>query len=243
MEYADDRYHLRVEIQGKGCKLSEEELVRMQRTLESLGQAVQDFAGTALTINVIHHPRGDTYHVEARLKLPGRTLFSGDEDTHLEPAFQRCVRKLVQKVETYKLKPDRGAEERARRLAELERDIVAPEDPADGRLGRAVQDGDYRAFRTALNGYEDWLARRVGRWVQRYPDAEARIGDGLLLGDLVEEVYLNAFEGYTQRPAAVAFHDWLNGLIDPSLKLLLKHADEEKENVSMARTLREMPVK
>jgi len=45
----------------------------------------------------------------------------------------------------------------------------------------------------------------------------------LLIGDLVEEVYLNAFERFAQRSAEVSLSDWLEALIDPSLKLLLRH--------------------
>src|SRR6266545_587190 len=196
MQYVDDRYHLRVEIQSKGCQLPEDELTRMQRTLEPLGEAVQDFAGSELTVNVIYHPRSNLYNIEAKCRLPGRTLFSAAEDAYLDSAFQRCARKLLQKVEMSRHESDGGANAQARRLALLGREILAPEDPADGQLGKATAAGDYRAFRTALAGYEEWLRKRVGRWVQRYPKAEARIGDGLLLGDLVEEVYLNAFEGY-----------------------------------------------
>jgi hypothetical protein len=120
---------------------------------------------------------------------------------------------------------------------------VAPADPDTGILGRAFSAGDYRAFRTALSGYEEWLRKRVGRWIQRYPEAEARLGRGLAIGDMVEEVYLQAFEHYGRRPVAVPFHQWLEDLMDPSLKALLRHPDEERENASLARTLRQPPLK
>jgi hypothetical protein len=123
----------------------------------------------------------------------------------------------------------------------LDRDIVAPQDADAGPVGEAFRAGNYRAFRTALAGYEDWVRRRVGRWVQRYPEAEAQLGDGLLIGDLVEEVYLNAFENYGQRPDEVALHQWLDNLIDPSLKALLRNPDEERQNASFARTVRQTP--
>jgi hypothetical protein len=148
----------------------------------------------------------------------------------------------MQKVAAYKDRPNRPAEDVARREAVLDREIVAPEDRDAGPLGEAARAGDYRAFRTTLSGYEEWLRKRVGRWVQRYPEAEARVGDGLALGDLVEEVYLNAFERFTQRPTEVPLRDWLDGLIDPSLKVLMKHPAEERENASFARTLRETPL-
>ena len=62
------------------------------------------------------------------------------------------------------------------------------------------------------------------------------------LGDVVEEVYLNAFEKYPHWSAATPFHTWLDELIDPSLKALLRHPDEEHVNASFARTVRERPL-
>jgi hypothetical protein len=60
---------------------------------------------------------------------------------------------------------------------------------------------------------------------------------------MVEEVYLHAFEHYPRRPTQVPFHQWLEDLMDPSLKALLRHPDQERENASLARTLRETPLK
>jgi hypothetical protein len=242
MQYADDRFRLRVAFHARGCIIPEDELARMQRGLEPVGEAVQDFPGSELLLNVIRHPRTGDYNVEAKLKVPGKALHSGDRDAYLDSAFQRCVRQLVQKAKAYNKDPDRDAEAQARRQSALDREIVAAQAPADGLLGRAWQAGDYRGFRTALSGYEEWIRKRVGRWIQRYPQAESRVGDGLRIGDLVEEVYLNAFERFAQHPAEVPLSDWLEGLIDPSLKLLLRRPDEERENVSMARTLRETPL-
>jgi len=175
--------------------------------------------------------------------LPGKTLFNSDYGEDYRMAFDRLVQKLGDQVADYREHPNRGAEKVARQRAVLDRDIVAPEGPDIGPLGQAVQDGDYRTFRRLLSGYEEWLRDRIGRWVQRYPDAEAQVGNRLRLGDLLEEVYLNAFERYPQWPTEVPFHEWLDGLIDPSLKEFLRHPDEERENASIARTLRNAPLR
>src|SRR5207237_6225755 len=111
MQYSDDRYRLRVEIQQKGCSIPQDELTRMQQSLQPLGEAVQDFPGSELTINVICHPRSQAHHVEARLRVPGKTLFSSDEDSYLDTAFQRCLHKLVHRVDMYKETPDPAAAE------------------------------------------------------------------------------------------------------------------------------------
>jgi hypothetical protein len=242
MRYADDRFHLTVEIDTKECELPPDELTRMQQSLAPVGEAVRDFPHSDLWVTVVRHPQSETYHVQAKLKVPGATLFSGDRDAYLDSAFQRCVRKLAQKASAYAEEPDRDAGGRAESRAGLDRDVVAPQDPDVGPAAAAVQNGDYRAFRNALVLYEDWLRLRVGRWVQRYPEAQARVGGELRIGDLVEEVYLNAFEQFTRRPTDIRLSEWLDRLVDPSLKAMLRHPDEEGLNASFARTLRENPL-
>jgi hypothetical protein len=145
-------------------------------------------------------------------------------------------------MENSKKRTNPGGPEEAERQPASAREIFAPTDPDSGVLGAAVRAGDYRAFRTALSGYEDWLRKRVGRWLQRFPEAEARIGRGLAIGDVVEEIYLAAFERYGQRPDEVPLHQWLEDLIDPSWRVLLRHPDAERENASLARTLRDTPL-
>ncbi len=242
MRYSDDSTHLRVEIQSRGCVIPADEKARMEGLLGPLGEAVREFPASDLRINVLYHPHSAAYHVEFKLKLPGRTLFTGEWDAYLDSAFQRGLGKLVRRVEAHKERPDREAAEAAERRAALEREVIAPEDPDAGPLAEAVRSGDYRTFRTALAGYEEWLRKRVGRWVQRYPEAEAQVGRRLLLGDVVEEVYLNAFERFAGRPTDVPLSEWLDSLIDPSLQALLRHPDEEGESARLARTVREAPL-
>jgi hypothetical protein len=242
MRYSDDSSHLRVEIRAQGCDIPADERTRMQAAIADVGEVVRDFPASDLEIRVLYHPHSRAYHVEFKLKLPGRTLFTSDSDAYLDAAFQRGLRELVREAEACRDHPDRRAAEAAGQRLALDRDVVAPEDPDAGRLAEAVRNGDYRTFRTALTPYEEWLRKRVGRWVQRYPEAQSRVVRGLLLGDVIEEVYLSAFEGFSRRPTDVRFSEWLDGLIDPSLKALLRHPDEERERASLARTLREAPL-
>ena len=243
MQYTDDRYRLRVEIDARDCNIPPDELSRMQNRLASVGEVVKEFPSSELTVKVIRHPDSNVYHDEFRLRLPGKTLFTGDSDPDMHRAFDRGVRKLVWKTTAYSWKGrrDTEAETVARREAALDRNIVAPTEPDAGPLGQAARDGDYQAFRTRAAGYEEWLRDRVGRWVQRYPEAQARIGGDIAIGDLLEEVYLNAFEQFPNRRTDIALHEWFDGLIDPSLKLFLRHPDREAENADMVRSLRPSP--
>ena len=45
----------------------------MERSLDPVGEAVQDFPGSELRVKLIRHPEGDMYHVEARLRLLERS--------------------------------------------------------------------------------------------------------------------------------------------------------------------------
>src|SRR5438105_12011318 len=186
MQSTRDLSHLRLEINTVDCDIPADERARLQSLLAPLAEAVSDWPAPALAVKAIFHLKSRAYHVEFKLSLPGRTLFTSEADAYLDSALARCAHKLVNRVQDYKEHPDRGAAERDEKRAALDRDVVAPEDPASGPLADAVQAGDYRAFRTRLAGYEEWLRKRVGRWVQRYPQAEARVGRRLLLGDLVE---------------------------------------------------------
>jgi hypothetical protein len=242
MPFSDDRNHLRIELRTRGCEVPQDERERMQRFFEPLAEVARDFPEAALELTCLYHKDSGTYRAEARLRLPGRTLFSSDGDPYLDSAVQRCLDKITHKAEAYRDAPDRGAVNAAQRREALDRDLVAPRDPDTGPLGRAVAQGDYRAFRNALAGYEDWLRTRAGRWLQRYPQAEARVGSDLLIGDLVEEIYLNAFETYERWPRDVPFHDWLGSLLDPSVKEFLRHPYEARTNASMVRSLREAPL-
>ena len=101
-----------------------------------------------------------------------------------------------------------------------------------------MDDRDYAAFRTATFVYEESVRKRIGRWVERYPNAEAQIGKRLQIADIVEEVFLNAFENYDRRPGGVRFGEWLENLIDPAVKELLRRPDAELENIALARAAR-----
>jgi len=239
MHYTDNFTHLHVEISGKGYDIPKDELTRMERSLAPLHDAVRDFPSSDLRLTVIHHSQKDAYHVEARLKLPGKTLFSSEEDAYLDSAFQRCVAHLRAEVESYARQPDRQAVAATDRRRDLSREIVMPQDPDTGPLARAVTAGDYHAFRTGLSGYEEWLRGRVGRWIQRYPEAEDQLRRSeAFIGDVLEQVYLHAFEQFTARPTDIRLSEWLDKLIDPALKDVLRDPAVTSQEASLARTVR-----
>jgi hypothetical protein len=241
MQLSRDRF--RVELTTRGCEIPPEELARIQTWLSELGDRLRDFPDPSLEVRVIHHPRREVYRAEFRLELPGRVLVTGDEDSYLDSVLQRGFAKLTRKAEEYRDRPDREAVDAAERRVALDRDIVAPEAPDAGPLGEAAAAGDYRTFRTTLARYEEWLRNRAGRLIQRNPTAQAQVGRReLRIGDVVEEAYLNAFERFTRRPTDVPLSVWLEGLVEPSIRDLLRNPDEERAAASFARTVRDGPL-
>lgn len=107
-------------------------------------------------------------------------------------------------------------------------------------LERAIEARDYLAFREEMAGFDGSLRERVGRWVQRYPELDREVGERLPVADVMEEVYLTAYDQFLERPTEMRLGDWLEGLVDPGIRNLLRHPDEEAEEISFARTLREM---
>jgi hypothetical protein len=87
--------------------------------------------------------------------------------------------------------------------------------------------------------YEESVRKRAGRWIQRYPEFEALLGDEFALDDLVEEVMLNAFDQFNDKPKELRLGQWLEELIDPSVKALLQNPEAERENIAAVRSWRD----
>lgn len=235
MSYADEPRALRIELDAQGCELPADLLERFEVALGRLKTLVQVFPQANLHIAVVYHARTRDFHVKTALGLPGRKLFTGDRDIQIYPAFERCLRKLEHKVKAYRARME-GLAELAKNATGSHQQVeptlvVAPE-----QLTAAVAERDYQQFRGLLSSFESSLRARIGRWLQRYPAVERQLGTALEIDDLVEEVLLNAFERFGERPPAVPPGEWLEQLIDPSIQAILQAPDDEFANISFARS-------
>jgi ribosome-associated translation inhibitor RaiA len=215
--------------------LADAEKAKMLDNLASLGRQVAGFPVADLNLSLGYNGHSRDYSVKMSLRLPGTTLVSWDHDVQLHPAFERALAALRDNVRGYKDQlermPDRQREEKGT-VHRVQQDGSLDVE----RMTAAVQAGDYAAFRVTALPYEESVRKRAGRWVERYPQLAAQVGRTLQINDLVEGVFLAAFEGFTRRPADVRFGDWLDGLFDPVLKALQQHRDEELENINLARS-------
>lgn len=238
MPFSDTSYNLRIELDTHNCDFSAEAIENMEAGLEPLRKPVEKFPVSDLYITITFHSRSNSHRVKTALVLSGRTLTTSDVDDDAYTAFKRCIRKLVRKLETYEASLERSAE-RSKHLKGTYQAMIPDVEPDADRLRAAVDRQDYRAFRDSMAMYEELLRQRIGRWVQRYPDVERRIGDDLELADMVDEVLLNAFERWDERPSGVPLGAWLEHLIEPSIQLLAEHPTEELENIQFSRSWRE----
>ena len=239
-EFPDQTYNLKIELEEKGCELTPAEVEQMEGDLDGLSKLTAEMPVSDLHVTIAFFKHSGEYHVKTTLITPGKQLFTGEHDTVAHAAYQRCVRKLVQKLRNYKDRMETHNGERGKYVEHTLRELDPEWLPNLHTLESAVDGGDYAAFRKEMSGFDEPLRDRVGRWVQRYPEVDAEIGDRLPIADICEEVYLNAFERFPERPVEMRLGDWLESLVDPGIRSLLRHPDEEMEAVSFARTLREM---
>jgi ribosome-associated translation inhibitor RaiA len=237
MKYSNQRHHLRIQLDAQQCDLSAAVITKMETSMNALRKQVEDFPVSDLHILVGRNGRSNDYSVKTSLVLPGGTLVSSEHSPQIHPAFEKCVHNLLEEVRAYKERMGLVAE-RQKQEKGTRQEVAPTLDPDLAALEAAVRDGDYAAFRAAAFGYEEPLRKRIGRWVERYPELDAQIDRRLKIADIVEEVFLDAFEGYAKRPREVRFGDWLAHLIDPAIKALAAHTDEELENINLARSAR-----
>jgi ribosome-associated translation inhibitor RaiA len=238
MRFPDQSYNLLVDLNMKHCELPPAQLNKMETMLSPLGDMVQHFPVSKLHVLISFRKRTNDYVVRTSLILSGDTLVSSEHHPMAHTAFEHCINNLVRELQRYK---DRLSDvpERAKQVEGTHHGMVPTIAPDEEAIATAVHDGDYAAFRTALIGYDEPVRVHVGRWVERYPEVAARLGKDLHIDDLVEDVFLIAFEEYEHRPQQVPFGEWLGRHIDTAIKSMAAHPDSEMENVNMARLARQ----
>jgi len=207
----------------------------LEEDLDGLTRQVEHFPVADLHVLIEGNARSNDVSIKLTLILPGTTLVANDHDPILTAAFERCLGSLSHSVEGYKAKLD-NASERQKVEKGTAREMLPTADIDLVSVEAAVAEGDYARFRSALLPFEDVVEARAGRWVQRFPEYEVRIGRDIKMADVVEEVFLMSFDQYPARPEGVPMGEWLERLIDPAVKALMTRTDEELENINLTRT-------
>ncbi|MGV3486043.1 MAG: hypothetical protein ACO1RT_16625 [Planctomycetaceae bacterium] len=224
---------LNIELKDHGFELSEVEYASIEGCLHTLREAIDCFPTKSLVITIVYHHTPEDYHIKMSLMLPGRTLFTGERDKMVHPAIERCIDKLLLKVEKFKQQM-RASAELEKQTSGTHQSLQSTLDFDTKELEEARFYQDYLRFRRGLDGFQSGLSDRIGRWVQRYPELEEQIAGWVTISDIVEDVFLHAYEHFEERPADVPPGVWLESLIDPTIQDLLRYPDEEFANVCYA---------
>lgn len=226
---------LNVQFDAHEFELTEAEKSKMLLNLEGLGKQAATFPVADLHIYLEYNRHSRDHVVKLSLILSGTRLVTTDHDVQLHPAFERALAALTENLKAYKAQLERVPDRQR-----AEKGTVHQVEPGGGldaeQMTAAVREGDYTAFRVAALPYEESVRKRAGRWIERYPDLAAQVGRGLQINDVVESVFLAAFEQFDSRPLDLRFGDWLDGLIDPAVKRLRDHRDAELETINLARS-------
>lgn len=226
---------LQIDLDAAGMSLSPGEIEMIEAEIGRLKPLVEKFPVQILHVTLEHNTRSQQYEVRLALVLSGQTFATGDVGAAWLPLLEQCVRKLIRRVEHYKQSMS-GVPERQHRAAGTDA-VLAPNQQIDGEtVSRAIEQDDYTEFRHAMEPFEESLRDRIGRWVQRYPQVDAMIGERITIADIVEEVFLMAFEQFEHWHAELLFGQWLEGLIDPAVKAIARDPDGELEAINFQRT-------
>jgi ribosome-associated translation inhibitor RaiA len=212
---------------------TEEQMLR--DNLDGLARQVAHFPVADLHVLVQGNARSNDVTVKLTLVLPGTTLVTSARDAVPRPAFDQALDSLLNSLREHKDKLGR-VPARKKAQEKTQKDVFPTVVIDPGAIEASVSAGDYAAFRAATLSYDEELRMRIGRLVQRHPDFDAEIGSRVEIADVLEEVFLMAFDQYRDRHADVPFGTWLEELVDPAIKALQQHHDEEMENIAMART-------
>ena len=234
----DENTALRIELVTSGFELSASEIADMERDLHTLRKLIDRFPQAVLHIRVDCHQRTKIYHVKTSLSLCGSTLFTGDRDTAFHPAFERCVHKLIKKIEAHKSRMS-GKSEWFKPTIGYQVSMNSSDGFDSSDLEYFVAKDDYAAFRSGIDIFADGLSKRIGRWINRYPQIQEELGDAITISDIVEEVFLSAYQQFLKRTHDVPPSLWLEGLIDPAIQALLQSPDEEYANISFSHAILE----
>ena len=122
----------------------------------------------------------------------------------------------MRELQRYKDRLD-DVTERAKQQAGTHHDLLATVAPDAEAIDDAIREGDYPAFRAALTGYEAPV--RARRWPLggALPGGGPRIGKGLQIDDLVEDVFLTALRSTSiVRAKCVSASGWAISSTRPS---------------------------
>ncbi len=227
------------DLDVEGFTPSPRELETIDAEVQRIEPLIREFPTQILHINLEFNSHTEEYEVKLALVLPGQTFATGNVTRAWEQGLEKSVQKMIRRIEHYKATMS-GDMEYAHAAAGTTME-VEPNRRMDGKqVVDAVEQGNYLEFRKAMYPIEASLRDRVGRWIQRFPQIQAKIGDRFSIDDIVEETFIMAFDQYNDWRPEMFFGQWIESLIDPAMKAIAKDPERELEAISFLRTWEEI---
>ncbi len=237
MAFAEPTFDTDLDVEG--FTPTDSETQHIEAEVDRIQPLVRDFPTQILHINLEYNTNSEEYEVKLALVLPGQTFATGDVSEAWEPSLEKSVQKMIRRIEHYKSTLS-GEPAQARTAAGTTME-AEPNRRMDGKqVADAVESGNYTQFRKAMYPIEESLRDRVGRWIQRYPQIQAKLGSRFTIADIVEETFMLAFDRYEHWHPEMFFGQWIETLIDPAMKKIARDPDGELETISFQRTWNEM---
>lgn len=237
MTFAPPSFDTDLDVEGFAPTDAETQAIAAE--VDRIRPLIEDFPTQILHINLEYNSHSEEYKVKLALVLPGQTFATGDVSEAWEPSLEKSVHKMIRRIEHYKATMS-GEPEQARIAAGTTME-VEPNRRMDGKqVVAAVESGNYTEFRKAMYPIEESLRNRVGRWVQRYPQIQAKIGTRFTIADIVEETFMLVFDRYAEWRPKMFFGQWIETLIDPAMKAIAHDPEGELETISFQRPWNEM---
>jgi len=237
MTFAQPSFDTDLDVEG--FKPTEAETLNITSEVDRIRPLIEEFPTQILHINLEYNSNSQEYEVKLALVLPGQTFATGDVSKAWEPSLEKSVHKMIRRIEHYKSAMS-GEPEQARIAAGTTMEVEPNRRMNGKQVVTAVESGNYTEFRKAMYPIESSLRDRVGRWVQRYPQIQAKIGTRFTIADIVEETFMLAFDQYEHWPSEMFFGQWVESLIDPAMKAIARDPEGELEVISFQRTWNEM---
>lgn len=236
MKFAAPSFDTNLDIQGFLPTEREQGIIVAE--CDRIRPLVENFPTQILHINVEYNSNSEEYEIKLALVLPGQTFATGDVGKAWDQSLEKSVQKMIRRIEHYKATMS-GEPEQARVAAGTTME-VKPNRRMDGtQVVDAVKQGNYLNFRKAMYPIEESLRDRVGRWVQRYPQIQAKIGERFTIADIVEETFMMAFDCYDDWRPEMFFGQWIETLIDPAMKTIARDPEGELEAIRFQQTWKE----
>ncbi len=95
---------------------------------------------------------------------------------------------------------------------------------------------DYSSFRSAVSAYEEPIRRRIEKWTAEHPEILAQIGGPQPAAEVLEEVFVHAFENHYVRGGDFNPESSLDRSFDSVTQALVHRVGTGKREVGSART-------